>query len=317
MARTETITKVVNNLTHRYILEPYRSSHSRISCPNCNGKHSYARFIDVETGEHLDDVFGRCDRVEKCGYFNSPYGKDLNNKTMMVPVTKVKKEFQDISNSPISLIPPESLVQSLTFKDQFSQFIIKTFGYEKAINSLLKYRIGESDKWKGATIFWQVDQDGDVRTGKIMLYNESGKRVKSEDYTKISWQHVPDKNLNIIPDYNLKQCMFGENLITDAVDTYHIVESEKTAIICDINTPDEKGIWLSVGGIELINEEKLKVLEGKKLIFYPDKGEKAFKKWSDKLKPLIDSWDITINRSLEKTDLVEGSDLADLILNKL
>lgn len=315
MARNQTQKKQVNNITHRYILEPYRSPSSRIDCPNCNAKHSYARFIDIETGEHLEDNFGRCDRVEKCGYFNTPYGQDINNKSLMVPILKVLDEYQDQSSGTISLISLSNVFESLTFNDNFSNFLKKTFGF-KAVESLIKYKIGESNKWKGSTVFWQIDQDSDVRTGKIILYGDNGKRIK-EPFPRISWEHVPDKKLDVIPDYNLKQCLFGEHLITEENQIYNIVEAEKTAIICDISSPPEKGIWLSVGGIELISEEKLKVLENKTLNFFPDKGDKAYTKWSDKLKPFTKDWNITINRGLEKSDLEDGSDLADLILSKL
>lgn len=315
MARKEELKKQVNNLVHRYILEPYRSANSRITCPNCNAKHSYTRFVDIETGEHLADNFGRCDRVERCGYFNTPYGKDIENTSMMIPIIKVKDEYQVSNDSAISLIPSETLVEALTLQDEFSKFVIKTFGWEKAYPTLMDYKVGQSERWKGATLFWQIDQDFQVRTGKIILYGEDGKRIK-KPYKRISWQHVPDKDLDVIPDYNLKQCLFGEHLICDEVDTYHVVEAEKTAVICSIVSPKEKGIWLSIGGLELISEDRLRALEGKKLIFYPDKGEKAFQKWNNKLSQFSDDWNITINRSIEKSNLEDGSDLADLILSK-
>lgn len=316
MARTDDPIKFVNDLEHRYILEKYSGPSSRITCPNCRAKHSYARYVDVTNGEFLDERYGKCNRAEKCGYFVTPYGEDIKDKTLMVERKKVLKEFKDITNSGISLIRQSELIQSLTFKDNFSKFLFSKFDPESVIQTLLKYKVGESPKWDGATVFWQIDRDFDIRTGKIILYNvDSGKRVK-EPYPHVTWEHVADKGLDFIPDYNLSQCLFGEHLISDDVDTYHIVEAEKTAIICNINTPNR--VWLSVGGIELISPEKIRPLEDKSLIFYPDKGEAAYKKWSDKLKPLIDEgWDIKINRGIEKTELNDGEDLADMLLKRL
>lgn len=41
------------------------------------------------------------------------------------------------------------------------------------------YHVGTSAKWGGATVFWQIDANEQVRSGKIILYNsETGHRVK-------------------------------------------------------------------------------------------------------------------------------------------
>lgn len=315
MARENTLKKETNNVTYRYILEPYRSASSRTTCPNCKGKHCFARYVDVTTGEILSDKFGRCDRVERCGYFESPYGKDIDDKQIMVPTKKVMKEYKEKIMDYISTINPNTLIKSMTLNDNFSKFLLENFDYNTAKESLLKYKVGESDRWPGSTIFWQIDMDFDIRTGKIIHYDEKCKRTK-KPYPRISWAHVPQKKMEVIPDYNLQLCMFGEHLVTDEFDTVHVVEAEKTAIICDIQT--ENQLWLAVGGLELVSPERFQRLEGKKIIFYPDKGDKAFNKWSTKLNPLIEAgWNISINRSIEKTELEEGSDLADIILNKL
>ena len=61
---------------------------------------------------------------------------------------------------------------------------------KEAIDLLsVEYHVGTSKHWTGATVFWQVDNQGKVRTGKVMLYNpETGKRVK-EPYSHVSWVH--------------------------------------------------------------------------------------------------------------------------------
>lgn len=42
----------------------------------------------------------------------------------------------------------------------------------------MRYRIGTSNHWPNATIFWQIDQQQKVHTGKIMLYDyHTGHRV--------------------------------------------------------------------------------------------------------------------------------------------
>lgn len=302
-----------NKVVHKYILEPYTGRNSRHTCPNCRKNHSYTRFIDVTTGEYLSEEFGRCNRTEKCGYFNSPYGKNILDNKIMVSKEEVLEKFQSVESTDTSIISPATIIKSMTLKDNFSTYLINHFG-PRAVEFLLKYKVGESDKWEGATVFWQIDKDYDTRTGKIMLYDENCKRVK-EPYNKVSWAHCQDKGLNFTYDYNLKQCLFGEHLINDEIEEYHIVEAEKTAIICNIASPDK--IWLAVGGLEMINPERLEVLSGSKMIFYPDKGEKAFDKWKSKLESLGGDFDYEINRGIEKiSSLKDGDDLADYILNK-
>lgn len=323
MAREQDNKRPVIAPTHRYILEPYRGSSSRTKCPNCGQKHSYTRYIDVTTGNYLEDKFGRCNRVEKCGYFVPPTGDDVGNNTLMVSTKDVKLEFRDLEDNVISLINPERVFDSMTLQDKLSLFLVNKFpDKSRVIDVLTAYKVGESDRWGGATVFWQIDRELDVRTGKIMLYNPEGKRVK-HPFPHMSWEHAPDKRIidKAYIDFKLKQVFFGEHLLRKNKDkdvTYRFVESEKTALICAINSKNpDKEVWIGTGGIELINEDRLLPFEGKKLVFYPDKGEKAVTKWTEKLRPFIGVHDITVNTSLEKTNLPEGSDLADLILSKL
>lgn len=306
--------KIQNKPVNRYVLEKYTSVKSRHTCPNCLEKHTYTRFIDVTTGEYLDEKFGRCDRVEKCGYFESPTGKDLQGKTLMVKPKEVIKGYQEEMLG-ISLMENSKVLESLTFNDNLSLFLFNNFDPIKVKDTLVKYKVGESKKWKSATTFWQIDQQFDTRTGKIILYDvETGKRVK-KPRPFVSWEHVVDKYLKDKQyyDFNMKQCLFGEHLVTSETDEIHIVESEKTALLCDIIGGKT---WLALGGIEMINEERLLPFKHCKMIFYPDKGAIAVEKWQKKLASFTEVFNIQVNTSLEKSDLIDGSDLGDLIIQK-
>lgn len=307
-----------NSSVHRFILEPYRGLDSRTTCPSCRKKHSFARYIDITTGNYVGDDFGRCNREIHCGYMKSPTGDDVKSKDLFVDASKVKKEFINVTDR-ISLIDSKLMVQSLSHynKNNFIKFLLKYFDSDKVNSVIEKYKIGTSNKWKGSTVFWQIDSEWDVRTGKIMLYDpETGKRVKNP-YNHISWVHNPDKNLQekCQVDFNLKQCFFGEHLITENVTKCSIVESEKTAILCSLLNP--KVTWLATGGLQNINEERLIPLQGKELTFYPDKGE-AFTKWCEKLEPFRETYNISVSDILNKdARLEEGQDLADLAILKL
>ena len=314
MTRTEE-KKLQNKPINRFVLERYTGRKSRHTCPNCANKTSYTKFVDVTTGEYIGDSFGRCDRVEKCGYFRPPTGKDINDSPIMVNPKEAIETYQIQENMEISLIDSSRVVTSLTLKDNLSTFLFNNFDRQKVTDTLLRYKLGESDRWKGSTVFWQIDQVSDVRTGKIILYDvETGKRVK-KPRPHISWEHVPDKFImdNSYTDFSLKQCIFGEHLVTPTTTEVHIVESEKTALLCNII---DGRVWLAVGGLEMINEERLLPFKHCKLTFYPDKGIKALDKWKTKLAPIGETFDIKINTSLEKSDLEIGADMGDLIIKK-
>jgi hypothetical protein len=176
---------------------------------------------------------------------------------------------------------------------------------------IARYFIGSSNHWTGATVFWQIDAKGKIRTGKIMLYSPiTGKRVK-EPYNHITWVHSAMKQ----NEYKVRQCFFGEHLLrSDPQKPVAIVESEKTAIIASVYLPDF--IWVAVGGIMNLNEEKCKVLAGRTVIMYPDL--KAFEKWKAKAAELSHLARFTVSDLLESkasdADIQQGYDLADFLI---
>lgn len=87
----------------------------------------------------------------------------------------------------------------------------------------MRYRIGTSNHWPNATIFWQIDQQQKVHTGKIMLYDyHTGHRVK-DPFNHIAWVHKSENTKN----FHLKQCLFGLHLLRPDTKIVAIVEAEK------------------------------------------------------------------------------------------
>ena len=110
-------------------------------------------------------------------------------------------------------------------------FLRSKFGAEEAERLIGAYRVGTSKHWPGSCVFWQTDINGSVRTGKVMLYDaETGKRIK-QPFNHVTWVH----SLLKLPDYNLRQCFFGEHLLPMNRDKpVAIVESEITAIVAQL-----------------------------------------------------------------------------------
>ena len=162
---------------HKYILEPYKGMNTRYPCPapNCGKGKTFSLYQDAETGEHIHPTVGRCNRESSCGYHFTPkqYFQD-NNISFDKPQLKAYKSRPIAPQSkPVSFIPfvvfQDSLNPTAFETNHFVQFLINLFGVEVASQLVSRYFIATSKHWNGATVFWQIDTQGKVRTGKIML----------------------------------------------------------------------------------------------------------------------------------------------------
>lgn len=326
-------------MKHRYILEPYRGMNSRHLCPECKSRdRSFALYIDTDTGKTVHPTVGRCNHESGCGYHCTPkqYFQDngiiieqcynyaaareiraLHDNTFPETHQKQHAAAREMPAAKIepSFIAPEIAASTFTgYKsNNFVSYLIGLFGEEISNQLISEYFIGTSKHWRGSTIFWQIDTHGKIRTGKIMLYDAAtGKRVK-EPFTFITWVHKVLKQ----PDFNLKQCLFGEHLLIDRSKPIAIVESEKTAIIASVYLP--QFIWLAVGSLNNLSVDRCRVLTGRKVILFPDLN--GFDKWQQKTKELADRMPGTrfkvselLNQYATEAERISGLDLADYLI---
>ena len=312
---------------YRFILEQYTSPASRDTCPACRYKKVFTHYIDAWTGERLPDEFGRCDREEKCGYHLNPYTEKyipvINKNVESVHIVGVAKTYTKknlpavfktatLSTLPtfLSQIPKKTFEHSLNFYEgnHFVKYLIKIFGSTIAYDLLKKYKIGTSKYWTGSTVFWQIDADEKIRSGKIMLYNEqTGKRIKNP-FNHISWVHRALK----IEGFLLQQCFFGEHLLTeDLSKPVAIVESEKTAIITNVYLP--QFIWLAAGSKDgLNNETKCAVLKNRQVVLWPDVN--AYNLWKEKAYQFGFEISDFLEKSASDEQRQNGWDLADYLV---
>jgi hypothetical protein len=300
---------------HKYILEPYKGMNSRYRCPKClKSDKTFTLYLDTETGKHIHSTVGRCSRESNCAYHYTPKQFFIDNDI------STERNLSKLVNSPIieskkkstSFISTEIFKASLNAyeKNNFIKYLVELFGEEITSQLISKYYIGTSKHWVGATVFWQIDLNGKIRTGKIMLYNAfTGKRVK-EPFNHVHWAHKLIKQA----DFELQQCLFGQQLLNDKTKPIAIVESEKTAIIASVYLPQFN--WLAVGSLSNLNEEKCKILKDKTVFLFPDLN--GFDKWKKKAKELSHLANFVVSDFLEiKASEAEkelGLDLADYLL---
>lgn len=284
-------------------------------CPKCS-KRVLTRYVCCKSGDYLADYVGRCNREQNCAYHYTPkqYFEENPNAKSFIPLQIEEK--QAIVKE-ISCIPTKYFEGALTAygHNNFVIFLETLFG--KALSKYLieRFHIGTSKYWKGASVFWQIDELGNIRTGKVMLYDcKLGKRIKTP-YNHVNWVHSILK----LENYHLQQCLFGiwqlKNATLDT--TVCIVESEKTAIVMSAILP--KCIWLATGGINNLKAENCQILRHRTVVLYPDLG--GFEKWKNKADELqnickfVTTSDL-LDRNATEQDHKEGFDLADYFLKK-
>lgn len=276
-------------------------------CPKCAQK-VFVPFIDERTGAFIDvNRYGRCERVNECNYYFYPedhFKKPENLKKASAPVPTVKNIIIDAPGR----LPFSYVIRSLsTLKSQnnFILYLLKLFDENIVNNILNEYYLGETKK--GNVIFWQIDEQNEVRTGKIIPYGTDGRRLKNAR-PPINWTHK-----KLYDAYNLEQCLFGLHLVNKYKDKPILIfESEKTALIASVYAEICFGgaLCLATGGVENLSPEKFDALKGRKITLAPDSG--ALKKWTEKVEKLNRSdfqsfafWDLEHKES--------GADFADFI----
>jgi DNA-directed RNA polymerase subunit RPC12/RpoP len=275
----------------------YQFGKGKFNCPQC-GEKRFVKYVETETGNYAESQYGRCDREIKCGYMMYPNGNSIINYNYVAP-PPVKPSY----------IKKETLQNSLT-KYEINPLINYLYNYyskDEVRNSFKKYQVGTSKMYNGATVFWQMDNTGNIRTGKIMAYDiATGGRIKDENISYVNWVHSVLKK----PNYNLKQCLFGLHLLNDIVKQVAIVESEKTAIIMSIEFPNYT--WMSTGSLSGFKYEYLAPLKGTAIIAFPDKG--AYVQWQKTADILNDKgFDIKVSQFLENNEYDDSWDLVDIL----
>lgn len=269
-------------------------------CPNC-GKKTFVRYVDNVSSSYLEEKVGRCDRETKCQYHLKPNGNKPLVNIENVIMTEPEPTFLNFNY----------VTQSLNVEsdNNFILYLKQYFSDDQVSDAIKKYYIGTGNYWNGATVFWQIDENGNVHAGKVMLYDKyTGKRIK-KPYSHVNWIHKVYK----LKNYVLQQCLFGIHNLKNHKkgNTIFIVESEKTAIVMSMIFPEY--LWLATGSKTNFKEKLLKPLKKYSVIVYPDKSE--YNDWNKTILQLNKKgYNFKCSQFLEDNCEVEGFDLVDLLL---
>jgi transcription elongation factor Elf1 len=309
-------------------LEKYCGTKSRHTCPACNSRNCFARYVD-ENGEYLSDDCGRCNRESKCGFEYKPKQFFADNPSLKSAKTKkrgtpnyafaVKNssqvEYKRAAPTKPDYIAPEHLAPTIGHYDQnaFVQFLLNLFpDCGEEIQAVLnKYFIGTFENY---TCFPYLDQLNRICRAKLIKFNQAtGKRLKGQFDTS----SLPAK-LKLKENFNYSQVFFGENLLRQFPNKpIAIVEAEKTAIIGTLCFPEF--VWLGCNSKQWLKVERLQRLGTRQILLYPDAD--GFELWQTiatdarRLGSTIKVSSLIENHATDEQK-ANGYDLADYLINQ-
>jgi len=303
---------------YRYHLLDYAGPASRLRCPSCGRHRCFTPYVDNEGVPADAERYGRCDHESSCGYCEYPPSEQFRQGGYVSAMRNFEKRpFKTKAEpKPSPCTIPEDIVrESVVFspKNAFIAFLLRLFTEERVKELVELYQIGTTKE--GYTVFYQIDTQARVRTGKIIPYNPvTGHRIKDGSVPEAMWVHSRLKSLHQLPDdWTLTQCLFGEHLLTLFPDkTVGLVESEKTAVICAAAMPEY--VWMATGGKSQFND-RLRVLQGRRIVAFPDID--AYDLWLRKIKDYT-RLDITVsdwlNANATEKMMEEKWDIGDVVV---
>lgn len=285
----------------------------KVTCPQCKKRGKFNLYYDNLKQELCSEEYGKCDRIDSCGYINRPDFDDDEVVFSPKPIKPIQ---------PTSFLSKEDLQPYIQekYKDPLSIWLIDTFG-DVARKVLYDYAVFSVyvDSWKEyAPLFLIVDDKNRVRSGKLMRYEMVQgvpKRTKYEDYRdNVRWLH------SYLPSYNYQQIAYGSHLVSKYPNKeIKIVESEKTVLMMSCLRAQYN--WLAVMSYTGLQKEYLPNLKDRDVEVIPDKGQKTFDYWKEKMlefsqENLFKSGKVSTFVE-NNTALKNGDDIGDYIIQKL
>ncbi len=222
----------------------------------------------------------------------------------------------------MSCIDKTLFIETLSDYEQnaFVQFLLLLFPFDPddVWSTLYDYLIGTLNS---NTVFPQIDQDGSIRTGKLIKYDPTTGRRRKD--VPPNWLHsVLQRAGRLSDNFSLRQCFFGEHLLPKYPErAIAITEAEKSAVIASIC----KGIfphyvWLASGGKSNLTADKLSRLgKERTIVLYPDAD--GFEKWrviaaearTQGVKVVVSD---LIEKSATEEERSKGADVADYLIRE-
>ena len=325
---------------YRFVLERYRGRATRYECPVCHRKGVFTRYVDTQNNNiYVSPDVGKCSRLDKCGfhytprqyYDDHPWLRDtpLASTPSQAPSAastscpphlqkRLREALQPAESHTIGIIPWWLAEPSLSVECDYKAWLRRAVGCDAAERIISDYYIGGLDNPESeynGVIFWQVDIEGRLRTGKVMAFDPTtGKRRREPGC--VDWVHATLRREGAIADdWPLVQCLYGEHLLRRCPDAVvALAEGAKTAHIGSALFPDM--VWLGTDSLTMLTAERLAVLKGRRVVLFPDQG-RGFEEWSRKIGDIAQRVGFQyIVSSFVEANGKDGGDIGDLIVER-
>jgi len=262
-------------------------------CPGC-GKRTFRPYLDELTGERVER-HGRCNREEKCGHSSFPFELlGMRPQGVLIPPAPRRERIQ-------TTFIHGGITAQLDCTTDLQEFIRARFGAMELRKTYERFHIGGVvHQGHRYAIFWHIDQDYNVHTGKMMRFaiqTRGGLQVckRVREPGAVNWVHsaipLQDESGARVKfgqgagEEPFTQTLFGlPQLKTRPHDPVAIVEGYKAAIIASIYYPHI--VWLAADALGSLTAYEtqgrfplMEPLKGRKVFLVPDfKGSKV---WDD------------------------------------
>jgi hypothetical protein len=273
---------------------------------------------------------------------NYKYFKD--DEAVFSPLEK--KPLPKIKTSPVffdfdtfkKTLEPERYEHNIFIQNLF--YSVKyPFDIDEVTKVIQLYRLGTVNKGyrAGAVTFPFIDVNDNIRAIQVKQFDKSNHTTGTDFLHSIIEKSYTSKNkplpfwLSSYKDQEKKvSCLFGEHLLNRYKgNPVALVEAPKTAVYGTLyfgipETPDSL-IWLAVYNKSSFSFEKLKVLQGRKILVFPDlsKDGNTFNEWQSKAKEYETKMTGTrfvfsdlLEQLAPKHDKTNGYDIADYLIKQ-
>ena len=177
-----------------------------------------------------------CTFVEACDWLinefhvvivpNTNLTNPTNKKISEISAIRVQKENYNSCSENISVqsvvpkitsalypLPSDIVTKCLSLNSEFCKSVVSSGYLSKGQlhRAAARYRLGATKD--GGVIFWQIDNQQRVHTGKIMYYQSDCHRSKERHPT---WVHCLMKD-QLPPNYEFHPCLFGHHLLSNTI----------------------------------------------------------------------------------------------------
>jgi hypothetical protein len=273
-------------------------------------------YVDSETQEIISESCGRCDHESSCGYHLTPkeyFREHPENIPTSTFTPQPRRQPDTINFGSVEIWDGRS--GNERYNSDFAQALHLFFDTEVVHRLVDLYRLQTTDNGYMNVMFPNIDINNVVQSVMVVGYNKDLHRndicyrYKGNERWK---RRMEEEHPNGVV---YGSCFFGEHLLNKRPSaSVAIVESQKSAVICAAIHPDK--IWLASCGCQQFKPQLFKVLQGRSVTVYPDKGSEN--KWQEVVKSLSKELDVTVDPIMQSYPTYgENSDIADVILDRL